>query len=145
MDNRLKSPLNNPSGSAPQPALSRAIQERLGRELQRDPVTGHLADLLSQLERKDPTSAGWASWRRGTAQQAPVAQKVGCHVFHPPPVQVHCGVESSHGVVVELGRQLLQGRLYLREAVQCRPANNRGKDVARAEVPVVLEQGEFIF
>ena len=64
MDNRhlSKSPLNNPSGSAPQPALSRAIQERLGRELrdmyaeiQRDPVTGRLADLLSQLERKDPT------------------------------------------------------------------------------------------
>ena len=74
MDNRLKSPLNNPSGSAPQPALSRAIQERLGRELQRDPVTGHLADLLSQLERKDPTllrerSEGlglMAPWNRST-------------------------------------------------------------------------------
>jgi hypothetical protein len=44
------------------PALSRAIQERLGRELremyaevQREPLTDRLADLLKQLERKTPT------------------------------------------------------------------------------------------
>jgi hypothetical protein len=75
MDNRhlSKSPLNNPSGSAPQPALSRAIQERLGRELrdmyaeiQRDPVTGRLADLLSQLERPCEGMGLMVPWDRST-------------------------------------------------------------------------------
>ena len=51
------------SGLAAEPALSRAIQDRLGRELrdmyaeiQRDTATGRLADLVRQLStRFDPT------------------------------------------------------------------------------------------
>jgi hypothetical protein len=50
------------SGLAAEPALSRATQDRLGRELrdiyaeiQRDTVTGRLADLVRQLEHKDST------------------------------------------------------------------------------------------
>ena len=53
------------SGLAAEPALSRAIQDRLGRELrdmyaeiQRDTVTGRLADLVRQLEHKDLTLRG---------------------------------------------------------------------------------------
>jgi hypothetical protein len=55
------------SGLAAEPALSRAIQDRLGRELrdmyaeiQRDTVTGRLADLVRQLELKDSTLRGRA-------------------------------------------------------------------------------------
>jgi len=64
MDERraLEHPLESPSGEAAHPALSRAIQERLGRELreiyaevQREPLTDRLAELLRQLERKTPT------------------------------------------------------------------------------------------
>jgi hypothetical protein len=64
MDERraLEHALETPSGGAAHPALSRAIQERLGRELrelyaetQREPRTDRLAELLKQLERKTPT------------------------------------------------------------------------------------------
>ena len=55
------------TGLAPEPALSRAIQDRLGRELrdmyaeiQRDTVTGRLANLVRQLEHKDSTLRGRA-------------------------------------------------------------------------------------
>ena len=55
------------SGLAAEPTLSRAIQDRLGRELrdmyaeiQRDTVTGRLADLVRQLELKDSTLRGRA-------------------------------------------------------------------------------------
>ena len=55
------------SGVAAEPSLSRAIQDRLGRELrdmyaeiQRDTVTGRLADLVRQLELKDSTLRGRA-------------------------------------------------------------------------------------
>jgi Anti-sigma factor NepR len=51
------------SGLAAHPTLSRAIQERLGRELremyadcQREPRTDHLADLLKRLERANEPS-----------------------------------------------------------------------------------------
>jgi hypothetical protein len=55
------------SGLAAEPALSRAIQDRLGRELrdmyaeiQRDTATGRLGDLVRQLEHKDSTLRGRA-------------------------------------------------------------------------------------
>jgi hypothetical protein len=55
------------SGLAAAPALSRAIQDRLGRELrdmyaeiQRDTVTDRLANLVRQLEHKDSTLRGRA-------------------------------------------------------------------------------------
>ena len=53
------------SGLAAEPTLSRAIQDRLGRELrdmyaeiQRDTATGRLADLVRQLEHKDSILRG---------------------------------------------------------------------------------------
>jgi hypothetical protein len=64
MDERraLEHALESRSGKAAPPGLSRAIQERLGRELrgmyaelQREPLTDPLAELLTQLERKTPT------------------------------------------------------------------------------------------
>jgi hypothetical protein len=58
----LEHALESPSGGAAHPALSRAIQERLGRELremyaeiQGEPLRDRFADLLKQLERKTPT------------------------------------------------------------------------------------------
>jgi alcohol dehydrogenase class IV len=63
MDERraLEHALESRSGEAAPPGLSRAIQERLGRELreiyaetQREPLTDRLAELLRQLERKTP-------------------------------------------------------------------------------------------
>jgi Anti-sigma factor NepR len=64
MDERqaLEQTLESPRGGAAHPALSGAIQEQLGRELremyadiQREPLTDRLADLVRQLERKTPT------------------------------------------------------------------------------------------
>jgi hypothetical protein len=64
MDERraLEHALESRSGEAAPPGLSRAIQERLGRELreiyaetQREPLTDRFAELLRQLERKTPT------------------------------------------------------------------------------------------
>ena len=66
------------SGLAAEPALSRAIQDRLGRELrdmyaeiQRDTVTGRLADLVRQLEHKDLTLRGRRRPPRDAASQGP--------------------------------------------------------------------------
>ena len=59
---RSRQPLTSASGAAAQPALSRAIQEQLGRELrnmyaeiQPEPERDRMADLVKQLERKDAT------------------------------------------------------------------------------------------
>jgi hypothetical protein len=62
MNDRCFQDRHKRANGASEPALSRAIQDRLGRELrdmyaevQRDTVTDRLADLVRQLERKDST------------------------------------------------------------------------------------------
>src|SRR4051794_38563189 len=51
------------------------------------------------------------------AQERAAAEKVGGNVFYLAALQVHCCVKSSHRLIVEFGRQLLQGCLDLRKSL----------------------------